>query len=99
MLDISQFVTAWPRADPPLRPAHHAVLVPGRKRHPPRPPIDVSPPSAHPRSPPSRSDVNSTSLDTAALDRALGELRASARSWADALLAERIGLLERLLPR
>ncbi|WP_055591012.1 aldehyde dehydrogenase family protein [Streptacidiphilus griseoplanus] len=43
--------------------------------------------------------MNSTTIDTAALDRVLGELRDGARSWAEAPLAERIGLLERLMPR
>ncbi|MGW3248245.1 aldehyde dehydrogenase family protein [Streptomyces sp. NPDC001070] len=43
--------------------------------------------------------MNSTPFDTAALDRVLSELHANAQSWADAPLAERIGLLERLLPR
>ncbi|MFI7413834.1 aldehyde dehydrogenase family protein [Streptomyces sp. NPDC049627] len=43
--------------------------------------------------------MNSTPLDTAALDRALHELRENAASWAAAPLADRIGLLERLMPR
>ncbi|MFE1312035.1 aldehyde dehydrogenase family protein [Streptomyces sp. NPDC058755] len=43
--------------------------------------------------------MNSTTLDTSALDRALHELRENAASWAAAPLAERIGLLERLMPR
>jgi acyl-CoA reductase-like NAD-dependent aldehyde dehydrogenase len=43
--------------------------------------------------------VNSTTLDTPALDHALGELHQNAPSWAAAPLAERIGLLERLMPR
>jgi acyl-CoA reductase-like NAD-dependent aldehyde dehydrogenase len=43
--------------------------------------------------------VNSPTLDPTVLDRALGELRHSAPSWATAPLTERIGLLERLLPR
>ncbi|MQY37241.1 hypothetical protein SRB17_52450 [Streptomyces sp. RB17] len=43
--------------------------------------------------------MNTPTLDTAALDRVLCALRANAQSWADAPLAERIGLLERLLPR
>ncbi|MGW3765776.1 hypothetical protein [Streptomyces sp. NPDC005131] len=43
--------------------------------------------------------MNSTTLDTAALDRVLSELRENVQSWTDAPLAERIGLLERLMPR
>ncbi|MGW1916783.1 hypothetical protein ACWCQS_40335 [Streptomyces sp. NPDC002076] len=43
--------------------------------------------------------MNSPALDTTALDRALRELRHNAPSWASAPLAERIGLLERLMPR
>ncbi|WP_435229652.1 aldehyde dehydrogenase family protein [Streptomyces sp. Tue6028] len=43
--------------------------------------------------------MNSTNLGTSALDRALRELRENAAAWATATLAERIGLLERLLPR
>lgn len=43
--------------------------------------------------------MNSSTLDTCALDRALSELRQNAASWAGAPLAERIGLLERLMPR
>ncbi|MFG2451753.1 aldehyde dehydrogenase family protein [Streptomyces sp. NPDC048512] len=38
-------------------------------------------------------------LDTAQLDLAVGELRAHADSWTATSLAERIGLLERMLPR
>ncbi|MGW2446231.1 aldehyde dehydrogenase family protein [Streptomyces sp. NPDC001494] len=43
--------------------------------------------------------MNNPTLGTSALDRALHELRENAQSWAVAPLAERIGLLERLLPR
>ncbi len=43
--------------------------------------------------------MNSSILDTRALDRAVSELRQNAASWANAPLAERIGLLERLMPR
>ncbi|WP_240529739.1 aldehyde dehydrogenase family protein [Streptomyces mangrovisoli] len=43
--------------------------------------------------------MTSPTLDTIGLDRALNELRHNARSWTAASLAERIGLLERLLPR
>ncbi|WP_406411747.1 aldehyde dehydrogenase family protein [Streptomyces sp. NBC_01614] len=43
--------------------------------------------------------MNSPALDTPALDRALTELRHNAASWAAASLAERVGLLERLMPR
>ncbi|WP_329167232.1 aldehyde dehydrogenase family protein (plasmid) [Streptomyces sp. NBC_01717] len=43
--------------------------------------------------------MNSSILDTSALDRALSELRQNAVSWAETPLAERIGLLERLMPR
>ncbi|MFD5055962.1 aldehyde dehydrogenase family protein [Streptomyces tendae] len=38
-------------------------------------------------------------LDTAPLDRAVADLRRHARSWTATPLAERIGLLERMLPR
>ncbi|MFG2520842.1 aldehyde dehydrogenase family protein [Streptomyces sp. NPDC048527] len=38
-------------------------------------------------------------LDTAPLDRAVGDLRANAASWSATPLAERVGLLERMLPR
>ncbi|MFJ7962669.1 aldehyde dehydrogenase family protein [Streptomyces sp. NPDC096324] len=38
-------------------------------------------------------------LDTASLDRALADLRANAGSWTVTPLAQRIGLLERMLPR
>ncbi|MFI1769368.1 aldehyde dehydrogenase family protein [Streptomyces sp. NPDC020800] len=43
--------------------------------------------------------MNSPALDTTVLDHALTELRHHAPSWASAPLAERIGLLERLMPR
>jgi acyl-CoA reductase-like NAD-dependent aldehyde dehydrogenase len=43
--------------------------------------------------------VNSTAFDTAAIGCALRELRQNAPSWASASLADRIALLERLLPR
>ncbi|MGX1540970.1 aldehyde dehydrogenase family protein [Streptomyces adustus] len=43
--------------------------------------------------------MNSPALDTTDLDRALRELRHNAPSWATAPLAERVGLLERLMPR
>ncbi|MEV6297532.1 aldehyde dehydrogenase family protein [Streptomyces sp. NPDC051896] len=43
--------------------------------------------------------MNSPALDTTVLDRALKELRHNAPSWATAPLTERIGLLERLMPR
>ncbi|WP_369249184.1 aldehyde dehydrogenase family protein [Streptomyces sp. R41] len=43
--------------------------------------------------------MNSPALDKTALDRALRQLRENAPSWAAAPLAERIGLLERLMPR
>ncbi|MEW1774599.1 aldehyde dehydrogenase family protein [Streptomyces sp. NPDC086777] len=43
--------------------------------------------------------MNSPALDTTVLDRALTELRHHASSWATAPLTERIGLLERLMPR
>ncbi|MFF5932950.1 aldehyde dehydrogenase family protein [Streptomyces sp. NPDC012508] len=38
-------------------------------------------------------------LDTAPLDRAVADLRAGAETWAATPIAERIGLLERMLPR
>jgi acyl-CoA reductase-like NAD-dependent aldehyde dehydrogenase len=40
-----------------------------------------------------------TSADTAALDRAIAELRDNAAAWTATPLAERIALLERLMPR
>ncbi|MFD9099153.1 aldehyde dehydrogenase family protein [Streptomyces collinus] len=43
--------------------------------------------------------MNSPALDPTTLDRALRDLRRNAPSWAAAQPAERIGLLERLLPK
>ncbi|MEU0186308.1 aldehyde dehydrogenase family protein [Streptomyces sp. NPDC006207] len=43
--------------------------------------------------------MNRTTLDIPSLDRALSELRLHAESWTVTSLAERIGLLERLMPR
>ncbi|MFC9284550.1 aldehyde dehydrogenase family protein [Streptomyces collinus] len=43
--------------------------------------------------------MNSPALDSPVLERALEELRHHAPSWAAAALAERIDLLERLMPR
>ncbi|MCH0573151.1 aldehyde dehydrogenase family protein [Streptomyces sp. MUM 136J] len=43
--------------------------------------------------------MNSTTLDTSSLDRALSDLRRNAPSWTATPLAERIALLERLMPR
>ncbi|MFE2580572.1 aldehyde dehydrogenase family protein [Streptomyces sp. NPDC059378] len=43
--------------------------------------------------------MNSPAPDTTVLDHALRELRQNAASWATAPLAERVGLLEKLMPR
>ncbi|WP_028805525.1 aldehyde dehydrogenase family protein [Streptomyces sp. 142MFCol3.1] len=43
--------------------------------------------------------MKSTTLETAALDRAVADLRRNAESWCATPLAERIALLERLMPR
>ncbi|MFF7177704.1 aldehyde dehydrogenase family protein [Streptomyces sp. NPDC008121] len=43
--------------------------------------------------------MNSSTLDTSLLDRTVADVRAHAASWCATPLAERIALLERLLPR
>ncbi|MFE1319620.1 aldehyde dehydrogenase family protein [Kitasatospora phosalacinea] len=52
-----------------------------------------------PPSPATGTGTGTQHLDTERLDRAVAELRAHAASWTATPLAERIGLLERMLPR